>query len=179
MLATSASDHLPCRIRGLEISPGVERAQQVRAQLPGQAARLGALDDPPFEVGVQFPKPGLRLPQRILRGAPRGHVGPLDEDPGDGARGILDRLVDEIHEARFRSAACIVRKSDFHVPGELGRAGREYLIEASDEALACKVRKRLARGPADDVAMPDEPPVGGIGQHEPVLGTMEQGREAR
>ena len=55
---------LPGRIGGLEIALRVECAEEVRAHLPGPAARLGALDNLALQIRIQFAKTSFAGAQR-------------------------------------------------------------------------------------------------------------------
>ena len=74
-----AQDGLPRWIGSLEISLGIERSQQIGAQLPCQAACLRALDHPSLEVAIQLAQAGFRRTESNFRGVPLGHVRAFDK----------------------------------------------------------------------------------------------------
>ena len=96
-----SKDGLPRWIGRLEIALGVEGPEQIGTQLPGQAARLSALNNPAFKVGIEFAEPGFRGPKCVLRRVALGNVDTFDEDRRDLAEFVSNWLIDEIQKAGF------------------------------------------------------------------------------
>jgi len=121
---------------------------------------------------------GLGGPKRLLRTMSVGDVDAFDEDRGDVARRVLDGLEDEIEITRLRGATGRLLKGDFHVFSDKRLTRCEDAVEQANKALPLNLGNSLANGQADHIAMPDQLLIGGVGQHEPMVGTLKERREA-
>jgi hypothetical protein len=140
---------------------------------------LRALDHLAFEIGVQLAQSGFGGPQRLLRTMSIGDVNSFDKNRGDGADLVPNGLVDEVQIPRFGRTSGRTLQGDLYVFSNERLAGGVDAIEQVDKALAFGFGHGLANRQADDIAMPDELLVGGIGQHEPMVGPLKERREAR
>ncbi len=78
-------------------------------------------------------QPCLALAQPRLGGRAFGHVIRFDEDVGGDAIGVLQRLIDEIEQARFDRAATVQHHRALARPECL--AAGKHLVEQFDKAL--------------------------------------------
>jgi len=107
-----------------------------------------------------------------------GDIAAFDEDAGDRAGRVPDGLVDEIHEAPIQGAIRTGGERDRRTPGGGGLSGRINPVQPLEEALSCQLRQRFSHGFAQHVPA-DERDIGGVGQLEHVVGSAQQGHEAR
>ncbi len=121
----------------------------------------------------------LGLPFEVALGAPAlGHVVALDEDAGHLALGVADRLVDEVDVPKLGLRHAAPAQEHRHVLAREGLSRAPDLVEDIREALADHLRQCLGEAEADEVAAPDQPAVGVVGQLEDVGRSGQHGDEA-
>ena len=130
---------------------------------------MRTLNNPAFEVCIQFTKLGFRCPQGLFVNVPLGNVGAFDEDRRDIARMVSDGLKNEVHIASFASSTRCLLPNEFCILADVGFAGGEHAVEQIKETLALNFGKGLANGQAYHIPMPDKPLVRLIGQDDPVF----------
>ncbi|CUS44829.1 hypothetical protein MGWOODY_Smn1837 [hydrothermal vent metagenome] len=172
LLLAPAEQGLPGRIRRLEIAKRIERAEQVRAEMPGLAARLGAFDHLAFQVGVE-------RAQRRFAADLIGDVMAFGEDAGDRPVILHDRLVDQIQETLLQRAAWRALKVDRHALPDKGLAGTIDLVEQVEKTLAVDLGKRFADRHAVHLPMPDQLEISLVHEFEDVVGAAQHAHEAR
>ena len=91
-------------------------------------------------------RPALSCRSLLLRLHLLGDVVALDEDAGDSAVAIEDRLVDEVQEALLRRRARRALQLHLQALADKGLAPCEHLVQQLEEALARDLGQRLAHG---------------------------------
>jgi hypothetical protein len=104
---------------------------------------------------------------------------PLHEDSGNRAVGLVNGLVEEIHEALLARSLGHGLQHEAHILTDERLARLVDAIEKLVEALTGDVRKRLANGLADHRPPPNELQIGSVGELEDVVLTAQDGDEAR
>ncbi len=107
LLLGPAQRRFPGGVGRFEIALRIERAEQVGADLPGQAARLGALDDLALEVGIEFAQAGLALAQRRVGLHPLGRFDHRADHARRSAALVEHRPVVQVHPDLFRRARAV------------------------------------------------------------------------
>ena len=118
--------------------------------------------------------------KRILGALAVGDVGALDEDSRHGAVGVAQRLEDEVDVALLELAVLrhVCSRTGTALP-MYGSPSAAHVVEQVDEALHLDFRQRVEHGPADHVAVTNQPVERGIGELEHVLGSAQHDHEAR
>jgi hypothetical protein len=120
----------------------------------------------------------LALAELGFRPVRLGRVMSLDEDARHTSAIVRDGFVDEVEHELHRSSpwklevdGCAIRDVTLACPVDL--------IEQVVEPLADQLGKRLAHGLADELPFAEQAPIGGVGELEDVLGTVQDRDEAR
>ena len=87
---------------------------------------------------------------------PFGNVRAFNENRGNLAQVILDRLIDEIQIAGFKRAARSTLQNDPHVGTDEGLTAGEHVIQKFVKALALDLWNSLAHRTANDIPMADQ-----------------------
>ena len=104
---------------------------------------------------------------------------PCDEDSGDRAVAVLDRLINEVDQMPASGTVRARLERDGGAEGRIDLAGPENIVEQFEKSLAFEIRERRANGTANQVASPDEVEVGLIGQLEDMVSPAKHRHETR